>query len=258
MEEVLRSIVAFVEWFGMDLSPQTLIKCAILTALVIGLLLVIALLYRGEMQNRDIVAVLVEYRYGDGDKQSDELAFAKRTLDIKTETTAADVSIFANFQVRVGEEVQYVRRRVYGGSMRLRMRPVAAAPLREGHFGLDPERHTRIAKLIANKLAQETEKARRRATPFWEQVPLIKHFVNLPVKPYEVVPNETAIRLNFRIDPVYLLTAHPDREVKTSAWLTLLTSFFAVIMQILFGGPNAAISDPPQRPPIVRTTSLGN
>jgi len=254
-DRVFASSVTFLEWFGMDLSMQTLIKCGILTVLLLGLLLVIAVLYRGEMQNRDIVAVLVEYRTGD--KQSDELVFAKRTLDIKTETTGADVAVYANFQVRVGEDVRYIRRQVYGGSMRLRMRPTAAAPLREGHFGIDPERHTRIAKSIASKMAAETERARRRATPFWEQVPIINHFVRLPVQPYEVVPNETAIRLSFRIDPIYLLTAHPDREVKTSAWLTLLTSFFAVIMQILFGG-SGALPDRPERPPVVRVTTPSN
>ncbi len=248
--QVTQPIVTFVEWFGLDLTPQTLIKCAILTALVLGLLLVIALLYRGEMQNRDIVAVLVEYR--NGDKQSEELVFAKRTLDIKTETTAAEVAIYANFQVRVGEDVEYVRRRIYAGSMVLRMKATAAAPLREGHFGLDPERHTRVAKLIANQLAAETERARRQATPFWEQVPIVKHFVKLPITPFEVTSNETAIRLNFRVDPIYLLTAHPDREVKTSAWLTLLTSFFAVIMQIMFGGGSDRVQQPPDRPAQVR------
>lgn len=245
------SAVAFFEWFGMDLSPQTLLKCAILTALLIGLLLVIAILYRGEMQNRDIVAVLVEYRFGD--KPTEELSFAKRTLDIKTETTAADVAVFANFTVRVGEDVRYIRRRVYSGAMTLRMRPVAAAPLREGHFGMDPERHTRVAKKIAECMAIETERARRRATPFWEHVPIIKHFVRLPIKDHEVIKNETAVRLSFPINPIYLLTAHPDREVKTSAWLTLLTSFFAVVMQILFGGGGARTVDAPERPPHVRT-----
>jgi hypothetical protein len=72
------------------------------------------------------------------------------------------------------------------------------------------------------------------------------------VKPFEVTSNETAIRLSFRIDPVYLLTAHPDREVKTSAWLTLLTSFFAVIMQIFFSGGPDRIPDAPERPVHIR------
>lgn len=256
MDQALQSFGAFLDWFGMDVSPQTLIKCAILTALLVGLLIVIAVLYRGEMQNRDIVAVLVEYRYSD--KQTDELVFAKRTLDIKTETTAADVAIFANFTVRVGEDVRYIRRRVYNGAMTLRMRPTAAAPLREGCYGVEPERHTRIAKRIAACLGVETERARRRATPFWEHVPMIKHLLKLPIAQYEVVPNETTVRLAFPIDPLYLLTAHPDREVKTSAWLTLLTSFFAVVMQILFGSPGHASADHIERPAHVQRINPPN
>lgn len=250
MESLLQSVIAFGEWFGMDLSPQTLLKCAILTALLVGLLLVIALLYRGEMQNRDIIGVLKEF-VGDS-RQSGDLVFARRTLDIKAETTSADVAIYVTFQVRVGESTHYRRRKVYSGAMRLRMRAYANQPIGEGDFGVHPERHTRIAKRMAECEKAELARAQRLATPFWEQVPIIKHLIKLPAQPYEVSHGETAIRLAFPINPVYLLTAHPDREVKASAWLTLLTSFFAVVMQIFFGGgPRPA--DVPERAPHVRT-----
>lgn len=240
--------IEFVEWFGLDLSIQTLIKCAILSLLLIGLLLVIAVLYRGEMQNRDIVGVLREFA---DTTHSDELVFARKTLDIKTETAAANVSVYVTFQVRIGESTQYRRKRVFSGAMRLKMRAQAREPIGEGNFGVNPERHTRIAKKIAEFEKSEAARAERLATPFWEQVPIIKHLVRLPIKPHEVTHGETAIRLAFPINPIYLLTAHPDREVKASAWLTLLTSFFAVIMQIFFGG-GKPIVDVPERPAQVR------
>jgi hypothetical protein len=238
----------------MDLSPQTLLKCLVLLVLLVGLLLVIAVLYRGEMQNRDIVGELKEF--ASDDKVSDQLAFARRTLDIKTESAAAHVAVYATFLVKVGERTSYVRRKVYSASMRLIMKSVAREPLSEGSFGFHPERHTRIAKKIAEVQRVEEDRARRAATPFWEQVPIVKHFVKLPIQPHEVTIGEKAVRLSFPINPLFLLTAHPDREVKTSAWLTLLTSFFAVVMQVLFGGPNAkAIPDARDPPAVVRSVT---
>lgn len=44
------------------------------------------------------------------------------------------------------------------------------------------------------------------------------------------------MRMRFDIHPWYALTKHPDREVKTTAWLTVLTSVFAMLMQIMYNG----------------------
>lgn len=44
------------------------------------------------------------------------------------------------------------------------------------------------------------------------------------------------MRMRFDIFPWYVLTKHPDREIKTTAWLTVLTSFFAMFMQVIYNG----------------------
>ncbi|QGZ95520.1 hypothetical protein [Terricaulis silvestris] len=42
-------------------------------------------------------------------------------------------------------------------------------------------------------------------------------------------------RMRFHTSPWFVLSAHPDREVKTTAWLTVLTSIFALAMQLMYG-----------------------
>jgi hypothetical protein len=40
------------------------------------------------------------------------------------------------------------------------------------------------------------------------------------------------MRFQFSNDPVFVLTKHPDRDVRMTAWLTVLTSLFAIVMEI--------------------------
>lgn len=43
------------------------------------------------------------------------------------------------------------------------------------------------------------------------------------------------MQMRFPFDPYFVLFRHPDREVKTTAWLTVLTSVFALFMQFVYG-----------------------
>lgn len=40
------------------------------------------------------------------------------------------------------------------------------------------------------------------------------------------------LKFQFSNDPVFVLTRHPDRDVRMTAWLTVLTSVFALIMEL--------------------------
>ncbi|UPT61523.1 MAG: hypothetical protein M0D54_13995 [Hyphomonadaceae bacterium JAD_PAG50586_4] len=42
-------------------------------------------------------------------------------------------------------------------------------------------------------------------------------------------------KMRFHTNPWFVLSTHPDREVKTTAWLTVLTSVFALAMQLMYG-----------------------
>ena len=49
------------------------------------------------------------------------------------------------------------------------------------------------------------------------------------------------VKFEFSHDPLFVLTRHPDRELKMTAWLTVLTSMFALVM-------DAWPKEPPQHP----------
>lgn len=58
---------------------------------------------------------------------------------------------------------------------------------------------------------------------------------------YETLPNLAEdghyfVEMKFSINPIFVLTEHPDGQVKTTAWLTVLTSLFAIFMQAIYNG----------------------
>jgi hypothetical protein len=40
------------------------------------------------------------------------------------------------------------------------------------------------------------------------------------------------IRFQFSNDPLFVLRKHPDRDVRMTAWLTVLTSLFALALEL--------------------------
>lgn len=60
-----------------------------------------------------------------------------------------------------------------------------------------------------------------------------RHYKSMPDLAQEA---RVYMRMRFEIHPWYVLTKHPDREVKTTAWLTVLTSLFAIFMQLIYNG----------------------
>lgn len=44
------------------------------------------------------------------------------------------------------------------------------------------------------------------------------------------------VEMKFSILPWFVLSEHPDGQVKTTAWLTVLTSLFAMFMQLIYNG----------------------
>ena len=47
-------------------------------------------------------------------------------------------------------------------------------------------------------------------------------------------PEGIIVKFHFPIDPYFLLYKHPDRDVKMTAWLTILTSVFSLMSELIF------------------------
>ncbi|MDZ4761076.1 MAG: hypothetical protein SGJ21_08400 [Alphaproteobacteria bacterium] len=42
------------------------------------------------------------------------------------------------------------------------------------------------------------------------------------------------VKFHFPINPYFLLYKHPDSNIRSTAWLTVLTSMFAIFMQLVY------------------------
>lgn len=88
--------------------------------------------------------------------------------------------------------------------------------------------------------------------------PLVKWLRRGVAKNRPNVVGSYYIKLEFSHGPWFVLTKHPDRDLKMTAWLTVLTSVFALIMDAWPKAPAAehSVSPPareaPTRPPRVR------
>jgi hypothetical protein len=220
---------------NLDLSAAAIVKYGILLIAVIGLLWVLGDVYRGELQNRDMpVDVVRNDRSGYG---ATDVLFTRRTFDTRSERLPARIIIEHRFLIlhdgkEISKRVQVLRR-----SFKLHAQPKQSTALRDHQFafGEDVEKEikNRAEYLVREALRQQRSKIRFvlvRKRKDW-------------VEP-QAVPATYTARIHFPSDPFFLLFQHPDREVKATGWLTLLTSAFALLAQFLFSAP-----DVPHAPP---------
>jgi len=77
-------------------------------------------------------------------------------------------------------------------------------------------------------IADRVERLRRSKTGNWLQ----KLFYRGAAKKRPGAVGNYYLKFQFSNDPVFVLTRHPDRDVRMTAWLTLLTSAFALLMEL--------------------------
>lgn len=111
----------FVSWAELDLSPATLLKYAVLIAVVVALLWVLGDVYRGEIQNQDLPVDVINSDAIGG--QKGDVLFARRTLDIRTASLPAQLSFYHKFTILDGEREVRKKVLVYACPLRLSMQP---------------------------------------------------------------------------------------------------------------------------------------
>lgn len=94
---------------------------------------------------------------------------------------------------------------------------------------------------IADSITQNAQRELRKPINSLERIrriPVYRLFRREGAAKRRPAPEHEAtiqFRMRFHTDPWFVLSAHPDREVKTTAWLTVLTSIFALAMQLMYG-----------------------
>jgi hypothetical protein len=214
------------DWLQIDSSEATIAKLCILLGVVLLLLLVLADVYRGEIQNQDFEIGVTSHqnRFGYDDK---DIVFTQQTFDIHSEKLPADINIFHTFTIVDGEKRIKKRVKVVRRAVRLRMVRTSHR-VEHGQIALSPSaelavknraevlQRNELRRYVSNAVNRLSRTMRREALP-----------VSVDVHSY-------VLRIHFSASPWFLLFMHPDRDVKATGWLTLLTSLFAVLTEFLF------------------------
>jgi hypothetical protein len=224
------AVLSGLEALNLDVSPPTLLKYFILLCAVTALLWVMGDVYRGELQNRDMSVEIVAYdRAGYG---LPDVFFTKRTFDTRAERLPARIVVEHRFLIVHGDRQISKRVRVVRRAFKLHAQPRQTQSLRDGQLGFAEEIEKEI-KNIAEYRMRRSLRRYRDAPQNWLSRWLSKHWIEP-----EAIGATYVARVHFPSNPLFLLFQHPDREVKATGWLTLLTSAFALLAQFLFSTPN--------------------
>jgi hypothetical protein len=252
MEEFASSIwasfYAGLSALNLDLSTPTLAKYALLLLTVIALLWIIGDVYRGELQNRNMpIDVIPNDRGGYG---VSDVLFTRRTFDTRAERLPASIIIEHRFLISHGDKQFSKRVQVMRRGFKLHAQPRQYATLRDGQFAFAQD----VEKEIKNRAEYLVRESLRKYRGQWRHI-IARYASKSWVEP-EATGATYLARIHFPSNPLFLLFSHPDREVKATGWLTLLTSVFALLAQFLFSAPD--VPDRPAPPPAQRSTSSPN
>lgn len=247
-------------------------KAALLLAGVFAIVWLIALIYSGEVQRS--LSGPIEFRAPGGRPLDERVIQAPRAvIDQKLDGLWASCTFFLVYLDARGRSV---KRRLYRRHMQLTVLPrrlsarsePASLMIKDAYEGIEnltfdqvsePEAETIVvAGSIADTITASAQDELRKPLERLERIkriPLYRALRREGAAKHRPAPDQEAtiqFRMRFHTNPWFVLSSHPDREVKTTAWLTVLTSVFALAMQLMYGTWPG--QEDPTRPRANRTT----
>jgi hypothetical protein len=295
MQDVLlavwSAVAGFFAWLGIHPTPQDFVKAIILTLFVLAILMIVGDVYRGEIQNK-----LHRVKLGRTSRGAALPRELRTDLELRRRLRRdGDVlchvpdslvplplnDIYSNvlFYFRYRDSTGRVRSKLienYRSRFYIRKRALPQTWL-TGHE--DDHHYTEEENDQLSEEDTVTTISMAASRVDFIEFGRIEPLMENEFKKYEKLkanallqrlsgitngqvfePKELglAVKFHFPINPHFLLYKHPDTNVRTTAWLTVLTSVFALFMQLIFaGGTDSAIAASSGPPAIVRTI-VGN
>jgi len=286
---ILDAVFGFLAWLGIHPTLQDLVKALILVLFVLIILMIVGDVYRGEIQNKLHRIILAPSAKGASLPAEQRTAIEARRRLRKEKDLVCHLpqylvpltmnDAFSNvlFYFRYRDATGKVRsKKIETYRVRFHVKKIAnPSSLAAGHEGdhqYTPEEEdvlqdqegvtivtmagSRVDYIEVGKIApiMEKEAARYRALQKGGISQIIAKIGHGEVR--EPQSLGLAVKFHFPIDPHFLLYKHPDTNVRTTAWLTVLTSVFALFMQLIYsGGTDSAVAAPSDPPAIVRTST---
>lgn len=270
LQQMYHSAAELVAWLGFTASLQDLAKAAVLAAFVLIILVILGDVYRGEIQNTFHRIRMIAHPAKDAQKNAN-LREALQLPKYMVEPTLDGIYSHALFYFRYRDYCGRLRTkplRTY--RVRLRVRKAysdANAPGQEAKLhkyddeersALEKERPysdagrpiSEIVSLAGSRvdmLGADVERRIAKEHQRWSNLEhsAVRRFIARVKKDDLVEPQEVGLvmKFHFPINPYFLLYKHPDTNIRSTAWLTVLTSVFALFMQIVYGpDPNVSRS----------------
>jgi hypothetical protein len=250
------SVAAFFDWLGISLpSQQDAIKALLLIAFALATLMILGDIYRGEIQNTLHRVRLVGNPTRDSEYKN-SLQLPKAMVTPTLDGTFTNVLIYYRYRDHRGQ-LRTKRVKTYRARLRIRARfPAATAVGRESDHSYSDEEKDFVAKekpdleaalgseIVAMARSRVdyvnalNERIMNRAAHKWSKLQNSKLRRLLPkmagAELQEPQPVGVLVKFHFPIDPYFLLYRHPEPNIRSTAWLTVLTSLFAIFMQLVY------------------------
>lgn len=255
--ELLDQVGGFVSWLGIHPTGQDAVKAALLIVFALITLMILGDIYRGEIQNTmHRVRVIGNPRRDHEYRNS--LQLPKYMVPPTLDGVYSDVILYYRYRDFRGR-LRTRRLKTYRARLRVRPRFTSGAAFgRERDHEYSEEELDRVAKEkpdldAAGRAGSEIvalAKSRAdyinelwggrmaRAHSKWsklERSRVRRFFVG--VRSADLREPEQVgllVKFHFPINPHFLLYRHPDSNVRSTAWLTVLTSCFAIFMQLVY------------------------
>jgi hypothetical protein len=255
--QVLSALSDFVSWLGINPTWQDALKATFLIFFALATLMILGDIYRGEIQNTLHRVRLIQHPAKDAEyKQTFQLPkrMVGPTLD----------GVYTNiiFHYRYRDHRGRIRtRRLARERAKLKVRatfaPATAVGQEKYHSYTDDERYALAKELpdleIPNRPVSEIvamagskvdyinalwESRMAKADDIWSKLSrsrFRRFWVRLKAEElYQPEKIGLVVKFHFPIDPYFLLYKHPEPNIRSTAWLTVLTSLFAIFMQLVY------------------------
>jgi energy-coupling factor transporter transmembrane protein EcfT len=273
---ILDAAFGFLAWLGIHPTLQDLVKALILVVFVLAILMIVGDVYRGEIQNKLHRIRLIRHpaSYLSNVPRDITLQVPQSVVDLTLNNIFSNGLIYLRYRDSIG---RLCTKRIIDYRVRFRVRLQAfaqnTAPNRMGDHDYTAEETERLSNepdpAIVSMAASRVDyiyeglvdKFQQRQVSEYKRLqasPLLRFFKG--IRNQQLVEPEfvgLCMKFHFPINPHFLLYKHPDTNVRTTAWLTVLTSVFALFMQLIYasGTDSASAVQSAERPAIVRSAN---
>lgn len=281
MSGVVERIESVLAWLGMQATFQDLAKAIMLGVFVLIILMILGDVYRGEIQNTFHRIRVIPHRPANARRDPslrDALLLPKYMVQPSLDGTYSNVLFYYRYRDHFG---QLKTKPLHSYRVVLRIRRAFgennAAPGQETDHNytddelsalekerpyLDSDRPvSEIVSLSRSRAENLKEIADARMKGPWNKWSRlnrskIRRWIFRVAEEDLQEPQYLGLvaKFHFPINPYFLLYKHPDTNVRSTAWLTVLTSVFALFMQIVFS-PHPTPTTETRVTEVVRTSS---